>query len=126
MAELLLDASAALALLQDEAGTAVVAAALEVAAISAVNAVEVLARLGAMMPEGSAQAAFAALELPLLPFTAAEVGLAQGLVRRHRGVLSLADCACIASAQRLGIPVLTADRLWASLPLGIEVRLIRP
>jgi len=126
VAEALLDASAVLALLQDEAGSAIVGAALALAAISAVNAVEVLARLGANMAEADARTAFAALEIPLLPFTAAEIGRAQGLVRRHRGVLSLADCACIATAERLGIPVLTADRVWATLPLGIEVRLIRP
>ncbi len=126
MAEALLDASAVLALLQDEAGSAVVGAALATAALSAINAVEVLARLGAAMADADAQAAFSALELPLLPFTAAEIGRAEGLVRRHRGVLSLADCACIATAQRLAIPVLTADRVWATLPLGVEVRLIRP
>jgi len=59
-------------------------------------------------------------------FSAVEVGLAQSLVRRHRGMLSLPDCACIATARLLAIPVATADQIWATLPLQIEVRLIRP
>ena len=44
---------------------------------------------------------------------------------RARG-LSLADRACLALAQRLGVPVVTADGAWAQIPnLGVEVTLIR-
>ena len=43
---------------------------------------------------------------------------------RHRG-LSLGDRACLALGKRLGLPVLTADRAWADLDLGVEVVLIR-
>ena len=39
--------------------------------------------------------------------------------------LSLADRACLALARRLEIPVLTADRDWADLNLGVTVQLIR-
>jgi PIN domain nuclease of toxin-antitoxin system len=39
--------------------------------------------------------------------------------------LSLADRACLALAERERLPVLTADRHWGSLDLGIDVRLIR-
>ena len=39
--------------------------------------------------------------------------------------LSLGDRACLGVALSLGLPVLTADRRWAELTLGIEVRLIR-
>ena len=39
--------------------------------------------------------------------------------------LSLGDRACLALAQRLRLPVVTAERTWAKLNLGIEVQLVR-
>jgi len=39
--------------------------------------------------------------------------------------LSLADRACLALALRLGYGVLTADRQWSNLDIGLEVKLIR-
>lgn len=39
--------------------------------------------------------------------------------------LSLGDRACLALAMRLKLPVLTADRIWTKLDLGVEVRLCR-
>ena len=39
--------------------------------------------------------------------------------------LSLGDRACLALAQRLGLPALTTDRAGKDLSLGIEVRVIR-
>ncbi len=111
-------------MLKREPGAAVVAAALEGAAISATNHAEVLARPD--LDRAASIAALGLLGLPVRPFSEAESTAASTLILRYRGVLSLADCACIATAELLGIPVLTADRVWATLPLGIEVRLIRP
>jgi PIN domain nuclease of toxin-antitoxin system len=39
--------------------------------------------------------------------------------------LSLADCACLALAARLGVPALTTDRAWADATVHAEVKLIR-
>ncbi|WP_319993753.1 PIN domain-containing protein [Deinococcus aetherius] len=39
--------------------------------------------------------------------------------------LSLGDRYCLALAQRLGVPVLTADRAWSSLSAGVPVTVIR-
>jgi len=39
--------------------------------------------------------------------------------------LSLADRACLALADRLGVPALTTDREWAKADVAAEVRLIR-
>jgi PIN domain nuclease of toxin-antitoxin system len=39
--------------------------------------------------------------------------------------LSLADRACLALAKQRGLPVLTADRIWQTLDLGVAVVLIR-
>jgi PIN domain nuclease of toxin-antitoxin system len=45
---------------------------------------------------------------------------------KTRGLgLSLADRACLALAIERGAAVLTADRTWAELDLGIEIRLVR-
>lgn len=39
--------------------------------------------------------------------------------------LSLGDRACLALGLRLGLPVLTTDREWQGLDLGVEVRAAR-
>jgi len=39
--------------------------------------------------------------------------------------LSLGDRACIALGQHLRLPVLTADRAWKTLRLGVPIQLIR-
>ena len=39
--------------------------------------------------------------------------------------LSLADRACLALSKRLNIPIVTADREWADLEVGVSVQLIR-
>jgi hypothetical protein len=39
--------------------------------------------------------------------------------------LSLADRACLALAERLGVPALTTDREWAKADVAAEVQLIR-
>lgn len=61
----------------------------------------------------------------VLPFGADEAAHATPLIAAHRGVLSLGDAACLATAMLRGAPVLTADRAWAELGLGVEVRLVR-
>ena len=96
------------------------------ARMSAVNATETMAVMARQLGAEAALASFRAFRLPVLPFTAEQAECAQALLWRHKGVLSLADCACIATARLLGLPVLTADLIWATLPLDIEVRLIRP
>jgi PIN domain nuclease of toxin-antitoxin system len=39
--------------------------------------------------------------------------------------LSLGDRACLALGLRLGSPVVTADRVWATVDVGVEIVLIR-
>ena len=51
----------------------------------------------------------------------AEVAGRLGTIRN----LALADRYCIATAARLGVPAVTADRPWADLDLPVAVELIR-
>lgn len=120
---MLLDASAVLALLRQEPGAEVTAAALPMAAISAVNWTEVVAKL--LPGPADLLEAWEALQIPVLDFDATTAGDAARLLAAHRGILSLGDCACLATAARQALPVLTADRVWATLGLATEVRLIR-
>lgn len=125
---LLLDTSALLALVFREPGMEVVLAALDGCAISAVNqaeVVEVAARRGTDPARAAAWAE--ELSIPILPFTAPMAARAGALLAAGRGRgLSLGDAACLGTAGTLGVPVLTADRAWAALDLGIEIRQLRP
>lgn len=118
-----LDSAAVLALLQAESGAPLVAAAIADGAITAICRTEILAHLGRYGGDGTA--ALDGLGLPVLPFDMPDCDRAARLLVAHRGVLSLGDCACLATAEALGLPVLTADRIRATLGLKVEVRLIR-
>ncbi len=129
-----LDASALLAYLQDEAGAEVVEAALLARPIiNAVNYAEVLTRLGDTGEEPAAadrrlrdQGIIGDL-LVVIPLDEADgVAIARLRARTRAHGLSLGDRTCLATALRLGRPVLTADRGWASLDVGVTVQLIRP
>lgn len=60
---------------------------------------------------------------PLTPGQAVQAGLWRAATRK-RG-LSLGDRCCLALAKELGATVLTADRAWEGLGLGVQVRLVR-
>lgn len=131
MSGVVLDTSALLAPMFDEPGGDAVAAILASGApmlMSAVNfaeAVGQLVRRHGATPEG-AKERLLALGVEVVPFEVAqavEVGaLEPGLRGRN---ISLADRACLVLAGSKGLPAVTADRPWASLDLGVEVRLIR-
>lgn len=123
-----LDASALLAWIHDEPGTATVDAALNAGAhLSAVNLAEVLSKLVErnQVTEPFLEA-LTDLGVTIEPYTQDDA-LATGVLRattRAAG-LSLGDRACLALGQRLGLPVLTADQAWAALAAPPTVQLIR-
>jgi PIN domain nuclease of toxin-antitoxin system len=122
-----LDASAVLAFLQGEPGSDRVEAVLERASIGAVNFSEVLSKLSDKGIDGPARRAIAQnLPLNVVPFDWVQAENTADLrsVSRKFG-LSFADRACLALGRSLGLPVLTADRIWKDLKLDIEVELIR-
>jgi ribonuclease VapC len=121
------DASAVIALLIGEPFTLFDPQRLANASISAVNLSEVLARLLEIgMPEGEVQTTVAKLDLRVVAFDETHALDAARLraATRHAG-LSLGDRACLALGNRLGCPVVTGDRVWVSLDIGVEVLLIR-
>lgn len=128
MSSCVLDASALLAFLNQERGAErVVMAITNGAAISAVNLSEVASRLsGDGMPEAAIHEALDPIRLNIIDFDvklAYQVGLLRPLTKQAG--LSLGDRACLALAQHLGVPVLTTDRAWKNVSLGIAIQLIR-
>jgi ribonuclease VapC len=127
VSEIVLDASALMAVLRDEPGAATVEAVLDDAAISAVNLSEVQAKLVERgSPAEGAWSWLVELDLNVIDFDAAQARIAGDLrgLTRARG-LSLGDRACLALGQALGVPALTADRAWVGLKVGIEIRAVR-
>jgi ribonuclease VapC len=122
-----LEASALLALINAEPGCDVVAAALPAASISVVNLVEVVTK---MIDIGiSRRDAWAEAEdlVPVVFDFGVELGRRTANLRaatRSLG-LSFGDRACLALAEQLHLPALTADQAWRNLAIGIEIRLIR-
>lgn len=128
-----LDASAFLAYLGNEAGADVVADAIAGGAtISTVNLAEALSTLAARGRDPAAVAAELTDRglldgaITVEPFIAADSVEAARLRPLTRSVgLSLADRACLALARRLSVRVLTADQAWSGLDLGVDVEAIR-
>jgi ribonuclease VapC len=127
MADVILDSSAVLAFLNHEAGRDRVADALAVSLVSAVNHAEVLEKL----VERGRSIEDAVMVTDTLTYEIANVDVLQAFraaalraPTRHRGI-SLGDRFCLALAQEMGLPVLTADRAWQDLGLDVEITLIR-
>ncbi len=122
-----LDASAVLAYLHREPGWDVVQSCIGAACMGTVNWSEVAQKTvrkglnvevvrGLLMEVG----------LSIEPFSATQAEIAARLWERTRSYgLSLADRACLALAIERQAAVLTADRAWADLALGVDIHLLR-
>jgi ribonuclease VapC len=122
-----LDSSAILAEFLKESGGDLVRASQGVHYVSAVNFAEVYSELADLGVTAEKFERVRAIE----PFIVVEFDRSQAissaLLRprtKHLG-LSLGDRACLALAIREKATVLTADRSWAGLDLGIEIKVIR-
>ncbi len=124
----LLDASALLALINEEAGAEKVEKVLDDAAISTVNVAEVASKLNDFgWPADEIAPLCDHLQLEILPFER-DVALASGQLRsatRKIG-LSLGDRACLATSLLTKYRILTADKSWAKLKIrGVSIICIR-
>jgi PIN domain nuclease of toxin-antitoxin system len=123
-----LDSSAVLALLQVEAGEERVRQAIrEGAVISSVNVAEVVTRFADLgQPEAEIRRQLEGVNVDVIDFDA-EAAIHAGLLRVPTKALGLSvgDRACLALAEHLGVPAVTADRPWATLSIGIQIEVIR-
>lgn len=127
MSSVVLDASALLAFLRREPGGEKVQASLNDAIISAVNLSEVLAK-ATERPGGFDAAKRALQDLPIrvVPLDEEQGVIAAGLrpVTRDLG-LSLGDRCCLALGLAQESPVMTTDRDWSKLRLGLQIQILR-
>ena len=127
MTDTVLDASAMLADILDEPGADVVRAALPDAVVSAVNFAEFITKLIDRGMSGEETR----LYVDRLAYRVVAADEAQALIagvlreKTRRAGLSLGDRFCLALAQATNTQVLTSDRAWKDLDLGVEIVLIR-
>jgi ribonuclease VapC len=126
-AAIIVDASAALALLKGEPFRKFDPEQIVGAAISAVNFSEVLAKLvSGGLSEKEADEATAALDLRVVPFDEHHARVAAFLWPTTKQLgLSLGDRACLALALALKGQAVTADKAWSKLTIGAEIIVIR-
>ena len=127
METFILDASALIALLYQEKGMEQVQKHLASAEISSVNLSEVAAY---MVKKGCQSSEILALlrdlALTIISFDESQAHVAARLIEKTASKgLSFGDRACLALALQRKCPVLTADRVWGALEIGVKICLIR-
>lgn len=127
MSETVLDASALLALIYGEPGSERVATLARQACMSVVNLSETVAKMiDRGWPQTEAWTSARELVGKVIPFDEAQAQKAAELRTTSRMLgLSLGDRACLALAQSLKLPAVTADQVWKKLRIGVTVEAIR-
>ena len=122
-----LDSSAILAFLFNEAGGDKASSLFRTAMVSSVNLAEIISKqIDKGLPPDLAALRCDGLNLDVMPFDH-ELARLAGTLRadtKHKG-LSLGDRACLALAIREDLVAVTADRNWANLDVGCKIELIR-
>ena len=128
MNEIVLDASAILALLQHEPGAEKLTdEILDHAVASTVNLAEVQTKLvkGGFSPDEAWEHALSAIRVAE-PFISEHAKSAGSLIARtEKYGLSLGDRSCLALAIALKAPVYTTEQVWKNLKLGVPIHVIR-
>jgi ribonuclease VapC len=127
MTSSVLDSSALLAELWEEPGGDLVRALPPGTLISAINFAEVVTKLIDRGVSSEDARALAESTRHHVVDADRDQAMRAGLRREttRRSGLSLGDRFCLALAEASGSPVLTADRAWKDLDLGVEITLIR-
>ncbi|MCH7624367.1 MAG: type II toxin-antitoxin system VapC family toxin [Chloroflexi bacterium] len=122
-----LDASALLALIQNEPGANVVEDVISSGWISTVNLSEVITKLtDDGIAEDDIREVIEGLQVNSVPFSLDQAYVA-GLMRADTKMLGLSfgDRACLSLAKQLDTAAVTTDRIWTQLSIGVEIQLIR-
>ncbi|AEE97591.1 PIN domain-containing protein [Mahella australiensis] len=123
-----LDASAVLALINDEPGADIVRQAIkEEAIIGSVNFAELVSKLDDIgITAEDIRVIVELLNIEVVSFDwqlAYEAGLLRSITKQFG--LSLGDRACIALGRHMNLPVITADRVWSQPQIDVDIRFIR-
>lgn len=129
--KIVIDTSAVIALINREEGFEVVEKYIGNAVISSVNFSEVITVMNRELFKTEEERA-EGLKLikntfsHIVEFDTEQAIIAASLdsITKKYG-LSLGDRACLALAKHQKLPVLTADKIWSDLGLGIKIKLIR-
>jgi ribonuclease VapC len=127
MTEVVLDASALIALLRKEPGAEKVTAVLSKSCISSVNLAETLGKMVEYgKPLEAVRFQVERLDIPVVPFDTEQANIAASFWKATRLVgMSLGDRACLALALKLSLPALTTEMEWLKCDLGVKVVKIR-
>lgn len=113
--------------LKSEPGWERLVAEFDQAVIGSISLAEVAGKLiEAGMPADDARRSIESLAFEVIPFSEEHAYLCGSLRPPTRSYgLSLGDRACLAVALAAELPVLTADRRWQDLDVGVEVHAVR-
>ena len=127
MSAIVFDSSVVIAILKQDPGFSTAESSISDALISTVNMSEVATYLARnSVPKDTIQEVLASFPIQVVPFEeslAIQTGCLYSSCK-HLG-LSLGDRACLALALSRKMPVLTADRVWSKLDLGISIQVLR-
>jgi PIN domain nuclease of toxin-antitoxin system len=127
MNNVVLDASAVLALINNEKGSEVVLATLSHSVICSVNLSEVVSKLTDRgLIETEIRADLDSFGFRVIDFDR-ELAYRSGLLRDQTKALGLSfgDRACLAVGEWLGYEILTSDRAWSKLNFSVPITIIR-
>jgi PIN domain nuclease of toxin-antitoxin system len=129
MTDIVLDASAVLAMVYSEPGGnkvyAAIVSPLYSVSISALNWCEVLTKLSQKSPIMSAEKMAAILPgVEVVPFSQVEAEEAASLAKSCPSI-SLGDRACLALASSLNAAAWTTDKIWAQIPVSAKLEMLR-